>query len=141
MPEAENDLPSTWVVRQVDQSPEITLEGFTMFRILDGSGFDRMGCEYVVLEPKRVLPAHVHEKSHSVILVLRGTGFALVNKRRYALTKDSVVNVPPGIAHGLEAGDEELVVYGFQYPAIIGEQNDADIYFVDDGRKGKISSP
>jgi Uncharacterized conserved protein, contains double-stranded beta-helix domain len=109
-----------------------------MFRILDGSGFTGVGCEYVVLEPGKVLPPHVHEQSHALILVISGNGFALVDGQRYPLRAHSVINVPPGIAHGLEAGDQELVVYGFQNPAIIDEQNDADIYFVEDGRKGQV---
>lgn len=136
---AECNRANAWVVRQIDQSPEICLEGFKMFRVLDGSGFVGMGCEYVVLEPGRVLAPHIHEKSHSIILVLSGNGFALVDGDRYELKANSVVNVPPGVAHGLEAGDQELVVYGFQHPAIIGERNDADIYFVGDGRKGEVT--
>jgi len=136
---AEKSLTNTWAVRQVDQSPEIILEGFKMFRVLDGSGFTGMGCEYVVLEPGKVLAPHIHKSSHSIILVLSGNGFALVDSRRYELKENSVINVPPGIEHGFGAGDQKLVVYGFQYPAIIGERNDVDIYFVKDGRKGEIA--
>lgn len=137
--DSENNPSSTWAVRQIDQSPEICLEGFKMFRVLDGSGFAGMGCEYVILGPGKVLAPHIHERSHSVILVLSGNGLALVDSRKYELKENSVINVPPGIEHGFEAGDKELTLYGFQYPAIIGERNEADIYFVKDGRKGEIS--
>jgi len=135
--DSKNTLP-TWAVRQVENCPQIFLEGFKMFRILDGSGFEGMGCEYVVLEPGKVLEPHIHEKSHSIILVIKGEGFAFVDGRRYVLKENSVINVPPGIKHGLEAGNVELVVYGFQHPGIINDQNDADIYFVEDGRKGLV---
>lgn len=131
---------ASWSVRQVEQSPALILEGFKMYRILDGSGFERVGCEFVVLEPGRILEPHVHRKGHAVILVLQGNGHVLVNGMRYPLRKHSVVNVPPGTEHGLEAGDEELVVYGFQVPAIIDENNDADIYFTKDNRKGEVEA-
>ncbi len=127
-----------WSVRQVEESPTLFLEGFKMYRILDDSGFEGVGCEFVVIEPGKVLEPHVHKKGHAVILVLKGNGFALVANQRYPLRERSVINVPPGVVHGLEAGTEELVVYGFQMPAIIDENNDADIYFTVNDRKGEV---
>lgn len=129
-----------WAVRLVEDSPALVLEGFRMYRILDGSGFEGVGCEFVVLEPGKILEPHIHKKGHAVILVLAGNGFALVNGQRYPLQCHSVINVPPGTEHGLEAGSEELVVYGFQVPAIIDENNDADIYFTKDNRKGEVEA-
>jgi quercetin dioxygenase-like cupin family protein len=93
-----------------------------------------------VLDPGKVLEPHIHKKGHAVILVLAGEGFALVGGRRYPLRRHSVINVPPGTEHGLEAGNEKLVVYGFQVPAIIDENNDADIYFTKDNRKGEVEA-
>ncbi len=129
---------NSWSVRQIEDSPELTLEGFKMFRVLEDSGFKNMGCEFVVIEPKKILDPHHHKKGHAIILVLSGHGFALINKKKYKIKKHSVLNIPPGVEHGLEAGDENLVVYGFQHPAIIDENNDADIYFTKDNRKGEV---
>jgi len=130
----------TWSVRQADQSPSLMLENFKMYRILEDSGFEGVGCELVVLEPGKVLEPHVHKKGHAVILVLGGDGYALINGARHPLRQHSVINLPPGTEHGLEAGSAPLVVYGFQVPAIIDANNDADIYFTKDNRKGEVES-
>lgn len=132
---------ASWSVRQVEDSPVLTLEGFRMYRILDDSGFDGVGCEFVVLEPGKVLEPHIHKKGHAIILVLAGRGYALIAGDRYPIGKNTVINIPPGTEHGLEAGDVDLVVYGFQVPAIIDENNDADIYFTKDNRKGEVQLP
>lgn len=132
-------VPKSWSVRQVEQSPSLMLENFKMYRILEDSGFQGVGCELVVLEPGKVLEPHVHKKGHAVILVLSGNGYALINGNRHPVSQHSVINIPPGTEHGLESGSQPLVVYGFQVPAIIDENNDADIYFTKDNRKGEVA--
>lgn len=129
-----------WSVRQVADSPAMLLEGFKMYRILDGTGFDGVGCEFVVLEPGRILEPHIHKKGHAIILVLKGSGFVLIDGVTHPLKPHTVINVPPGTEHGLQAGEEELVVYGFQVPAIVDEKNEADIYFTKDDRKGEVEA-
>jgi len=131
---------NSWSVRQVEQSPSLMLENFKMYRILEDSGFQGVGCELVVLEPGKILEPHVHKKGHAVILVLSGNGYALINGNRHPIRQHSVINIPPGTEHGLESSSEPLVVYGFQVPAIIDENNDADIYFTKDNRKGEVAS-
>jgi quercetin dioxygenase-like cupin family protein len=127
-----------WNVRDIEDSPVQMLEGFKMHRVLDGSGFHGVGCEHVILEPHRVLDPHVHKKGHAFILVLDGHGYALIDQNKIKIKKNSMINIPPGTAHGLEAGDEPLVVYGFQVPGIIDENDEADIYFIEGNRRGKI---
>ncbi len=114
------------------------LEGFKMHRVLDGSGFLGVGCEHVIIEPRRVLESHVHKKGHAFILVLAGWGYAFINRNKIKIRKNSIINIPPGTEHGLEAGDESLVVYGFQVPGIIDENDEADIYFTQGNRQGKV---
>ena len=128
----------TWQVRQVEDSPTLSLEGFTMYRILDGSLMDNIGCELVKIKCGEVLEPHYHTNSHSIILVLSGKGFAMLDNKRFPIQKYSVINVPPGVIHGLESSDEELIVYGFQSPGIISEDKNADIYFTKDNRKGTV---
>ncbi|PCK02978.1 MAG: hypothetical protein COA42_21535 [Alteromonadaceae bacterium] len=129
---------NVWNVRNLDECPEVTLEGFKMYRILDGAGFANMGCEYVVIEPYKVLEPHFHRKGHAVILVISGNGFVSVGDEKYPLKENTLINIPPGTEHGLEAGSESLVVYGFQSPAIIDDNDDADIFFSRDNRKGIV---
>lgn len=128
-----------WQVRQVQDSPSQELEQFTMFKILEGSTMENMGCEFVTLKKGEVLQPHVHKKSHAIILVLSGNGYALLNDVKQPIQTHSVINIPPGMRHGLESGDEDLVVYGFQTPAIIDENNNADIYFTEEEyRQGTV---
>lgn len=135
-PEVQTDC--QWNIRSIDESPKLSLEGFVMHRILDGSGMDGVGCEYVVIEPYKVLDPHIHKKGHAIILVIDGNGFALIGETRQKIEKHSIINIPPGTPHGLEAGDVPLIVYGFQVPGIIDSNNDADIYFLQDNRKGEV---
>ncbi len=129
----------TWKVRQVEDSPTLSLEGFTMYRILDGSSMDDIGCEFVVIQPGEVLEPHFHSRSHSIILVIEGRGYALLDEVKYPIRRHSVINVPPGVVHGLESTDAPLIVYGFQSPAIVAEDKSADIVFTRDNRRGVVS--
>lgn len=135
---AKNTEPNDWVVRQVEHSPSLVLEGFKMYRVLDDSGFEGVGCEFVVIGAGKILEPHIHKKGHAIILVISGVGHALIAGVRYPIGKNTVINIPPGTEHGLEAGAQELVVYGFQVPAIIDEHNNADIYFTKGNRKGEV---
>ena len=128
----------TWKVRQVEDCPTVNLEGFSMYRILDGSTMKDVGCEYVVLKPGEILEPHVHTTSHSIILVLGGNGYAILNDERIPIKKNSVINIPPGIEHGLESAEKDLIVYGFQSPGIIASDMSADILFTKDNRQGAI---
>ncbi len=131
-------IEETWQVRQVEDSPSLSLEGFSMYRILEGSLMKDLGCELVNIKSGEALEPHYHVDSHSIILVLSGKGFAMLNNVKYPIKKYSVINVPPGVVHGLESSDEGLVVYGFQSPGIISGDKDADIYFTKDNRKGTV---
>lgn len=130
---------STWKVRQVEDSPTLMLEGFTMYRVLDGSLMQDIGCEYVSLKPGEVLEPHIHIASHSIILVLQGNGYAMLEGERYPIKQNSIINIPPGIEHGLESCDGELVVYGFQSPGIIADNKSVDIMFTKENRQGVIT--
>ncbi len=129
----------TWKVRQVEDSPTLLLEGFTMYRILDGSSMDDIGCEFVVIQPGEVLEPHYHSRSHSIILVIQGSGYAMLDGVKYPIRQNSVINVLPGVVHGLESTDETLIVYGFQSPAIVAEDKSADIVFTRDNRRGVVA--
>jgi len=128
----------TWQVRQVEDSPTLSLEGFTMHRILDRSLMNNVGCELVNIKCGQTLEPHYHIESHAIILVISGKGYAMLNNVKYPIKKYSVINVPPGVVHSLECSDEELVVYGFQSPGIISENNNTDIYFIKDNRRGVV---
>lgn len=135
----QNKMDVPWKVRQVEESPSQILEEFTMFKILEGSQMKDIGCEFVTINRGEVLKPHVHKKSHSIILVISGDGYALLDGVKHSIKTHSVINVPPGVVHGLESGDESLVVYGFQSPAIIDENNNADIFFSEDNRQGTVA--
>lgn len=135
-----SSTPSSWRVRQVEDSPVQELEQFTMFRILDGSTMENIGCEFVTIHPGEVLQPHIHKKSHAIILVLEGSGYALLDGEKYPIKKHSVVNIPPGVKHGLESQDESLVVYGFQSPGIIDDDDNVDIFFTEEEyRQGTVT--
>lgn len=134
-----SNIADTWQVRQVEESPRQDMDEFTMFKILEGSTMDNMGCEFVTIKKGEVLQPHVHKKSHSIILVIGGNGFALLDDVKYPIKTHSVINIPPGVVHGLESGDENLQVYGFQTPGIISQDNVADIYYSEDGRQGTVT--
>ncbi|NOU51023.1 cupin domain-containing protein [Pseudoalteromonas sp. JBTF-M23] len=128
-----------WFVRKVGESPVQELEGIEMYRVLSGTGLDKAGCEYVTLDSGKELEPHVHKKGHAFILVLEGSGEVYLDGKYSPIEKLSMINIPPGVEHGLRALDEPLVVYGFQVPPIIEGDEDADIYFTKGNRKGTVS--
>ena len=129
----------SWQVRQVEDSPTSILEGFTLYRVLEDSQMSGIGCEFVTINSGEVLQPHVHKIAHSIILVISGNGYVLLDGVKYPIKKRSMINIPPGVVHGLESTNEDLVVYGFQSPAIIKDNTNVDIFFTEDKRQGTIA--
>ncbi len=129
----------SWRVRQVEDSPSSILEGFTLYRVLEDSRMSGIGCEFVTINSGKVLQPHVHKIAHAIILVISGSGYVWLDGVQYSIKKRSIINIPPGVVHGLESVDEDLVVYGFQSPAIIKDNINVDIFFTEDNRQGTIS--
>jgi mannose-6-phosphate isomerase-like protein (cupin superfamily) len=131
---------TTWSVRHVDELPSERLEGVKITRVLDGTAFDNLGCEYVLLDKGQHLEPHVHEEANSFILILRGHGFVQVEDREIPIGQGHLVYVPAGVLHGFRTTDEPIVMYGFQSPPIIKSKENVDIVFEKTGNQGKLVS-
>ena len=129
MSEAARQTTAQWMVRHVDDLPAQMLEGVKITRVLEGTAFDNLGCEYVILEKGQSLDTHVHEEANSFILVLAGTGVVEMDGQDFAVRPGHTVYVPAGVSHGFRTADEPLVLYGFQSPPIIQDMNNVDILF------------
>lgn len=135
-----NTIPSPQaIVRHVDDCPQEILEGIKMSRVLDGIAMDSVGCEFVTLYKGQSLDTHAHKKSSSFIIILDGSGIALIDDVEYPIRRYDTVFVPAGIYHGFSAPNENLVLYGFQTPPIIRTQDEVDIFFLDGNRQGKLA--
>lgn len=118
-----------WLVRHVDECPVDAIEGVKLRRVLSGTGFDTVGCEYVAMAPGQVLEPHVHRKAHSFILIIAGHGLVTIEGRDISIGPGCTIYVPPGVPHGFKTLAEELVLYGFQSPPIIDESREVDLVF------------
>jgi len=112
------DKKTTWMVTHVDELPVERLEGIKITRVLEGTAFDNIGCEYVVLERGQSLDSHVHEEAHSFILVLSGSGIVELEGIVMSIREGSLVYVPAGVPHAFRTVDDSIVMYGFQSPPI-----------------------
>lgn len=56
---------------------------------------------HVTMQPGAASLLHRHSRLTEVYLILEGSGELLVDDRRYVVSKDSVVVIPPGAAHKL----------------------------------------
>ncbi len=134
----EYDREAKWIVRNIDECPRETMEGIEMIRVLEGTRFDRVGCEYVILKAGQSLDEHVHKQASSFILVIDGTGIVTLDGKKITIGRRDTVFVPAGVFHGFYALEEDLTLYGFQSPPIIRDADDVDIFFREDGRQGRI---
>lgn len=116
-------------VRHVDDCPLEILEGVKLRRVLAGTAFDNVGCEYVVMEPGQVLAPHVHERAHSFILVIAGHGVVSLEDNDSEIGPGYTIYIPCGITHGFRTLAEPLVLYGFQSPPIIRGGRNVDLLF------------
>ena len=133
MSEAARQTTAQWMVRHVDDLPAQMLEGVKITRVLEGTAFDNLGCEYVILEKGQSLDTHIHEEANSFILVLGGAGVVEMEGQDIAVRPGHTVYVPAGVSHGFRTTDEPLVLYGFQSPPIIQDVNNVDILFEQKG--------
>jgi quercetin dioxygenase-like cupin family protein len=133
------DRKTTWMVKHVDELPVERLEGIRVTRVLEGTAFDNIGCEYVVLERGQSLDSHVHEEAHSFILVLHGSGVVELEGKVMNIREGSLVYVPAGVPHAFRTVDDPIVMYGFQSPPIIKNTTNVDIVFERTGEQGKLT--
>lgn len=131
---------TNWSVRHVDELPAERLEGVRITRVLEGTAFDNLGCEYVLLEKGQHLEPHVHEEANSFILILSGMGFVQMEGREIPIREGHLVYVPSGVLHGFRTVDDPIVMYGFQSPPIIKNKENVDIVFEKSGNQGKLVS-
>ena len=131
---------TNWSVRHVDELPAERLEGVKITRVLDGTAFDNLGCEYVLLEKGQHLEPHVHEEANSFILILSGSGFVQIEDREFPIHQGHLVYVPAGVLHGFRTMEDPIVKYGFQSPPIIKSKENVDIIFEKTGNQGRLIS-
>ena len=131
---------TNWSVRHIDELPTERLEGVKITRVLDGTAFDNLGCEYVLLERGQHLEPHVHEEANSFILILSGAGFVQMEEQEIPIGQGHLVYVPAGVLHGFRTVGEPIVMYGFQSPPIIKSKENVDIVFERTGNQGKLVS-
>ncbi|HXB22265.1 MAG TPA: cupin domain-containing protein [Candidatus Solibacter sp.] len=127
-----------WMVKHVSELPAERLEGVKITRVLEGTAFDNLGCEYVVLEKGQHLEPHVHEEANSFILILSGGGFVSMENQEIAIEEGYLVYVPAGVLHGFRTIDQPIVMYGFQSPPIIKSKDNVDIVFEKTGAQGRL---
>jgi len=118
-----------WLIKHIDELPVELLEGVKVTRVLEGTAFHNIGCEYVVLDKGQVLDSHIHEEASSFILVLEGTGIVEMDGEEVSIRPGHTIYVPAGVSHGFRTIDEVLVLYGFQSPPIIRDAKNVDILF------------
>jgi quercetin dioxygenase-like cupin family protein len=123
------NAPAIWRVRHVDECPLDAIEGVQLRRVLSGTAFDSVGCEYVAMAPGQVLAPHVHSKAQSFILIIAGHGIVSIEGQDFPIGPGHTIYIPAGIAHGFRTLDEELVLYGFQSPPIIQDTREVDLVF------------
>ena len=131
---------TNWSVRHVDELPAERLEGVKITRVLDGTAFDNLGCEHVLLEKGQHLEPHVHEEANSFILILSGSGFVQMEDKEIPIRQGHLVYVPAGVLHGFRTVDAPIVMYGFQSPPIIKSKENVDIVFEKTGNQGRLAS-
>jgi quercetin dioxygenase-like cupin family protein len=133
------DKKTTWMVKHVDELPVEYIEGIKMIPVLEGTAFDNIGCEFVMLERGQSLYPHVHEKAHSFILVLRGSGLVELNGNAMPVREGSLVYVPAGVLHAFKTVDDHIVFYSFQSPPIMKNRANVDIVFEKTGAQGNLT--
>ena len=72
-------------------------------------------------------PRTLHKKAEEVIHVLAGRGRVVIDEESFPVTAGSLVFVPPGAVHHIEAEDGELTALAVLSPPVYQGE---DLYFV-----------
>jgi uncharacterized cupin superfamily protein len=78
-------------------------------------GAEQTGFNYLVVKPgRREAFAHRHREAEELYVVLRGSGRVKLDDELVELEPFDALRVSPGVARGLEAGDDglEVLVFG-----------------------------
>lgn len=80
------------------------------------SDSSRVSAVLIRVPPQYRFPLHIHSRSEDCFFVLSGGGEAFAPNQCYPVSEISGVWVPPGVPHGLAAGQLGVVEIGFQSP-------------------------
>jgi mannose-6-phosphate isomerase-like protein (cupin superfamily) len=82
------------------------------------SPYDNFSAGIQVLEPGAAVREHGHERSHELLFVYEGSGFALIDGERHELEAGSTIMVGRRVMHYVEnTGDTQMKIHWVIFPA------------------------
>ena len=104
------------------------LKGICIDQLLPKEACSRFSAYRVKMKPHQVKKTSFHKVGEELYYVLDGSGSAVLDGKKYALTKGCFFRVPPKTLHQFITENDSLDLLNFHSPPVF---SDHDTYFED----------
>jgi len=111
-----------------DQAPSFDLKGICIDQLLPKEACGQFSAYRVRMKPHQVKKTSYHKVGEELYYVLDGSGSAVLDGKKYILTKGCFFRVPPDTMHQFITANDSLDLLNFHSPPVFSNH---DTYFED----------
>jgi len=122
------DLKKQVVFVQPEDVSSFELKGICIDQLMPKEASSQFSAYRVRMKPHQVKKTSYHKVGEELYYVLDGSGSAVLDGKKYILTKGCFFRVPPGTLHQFITENDSLDLLNFHSPPVF---SDHDTYFED----------
>ena len=101
-------------------NPHPVFDGVSLKHALTGGDTEgAVSCHFVRVDSGKILKFHEHEKEWEIHEVLQGRGKGVLGGKEISYRPGTMVLIPRGVPHAVEAGEEGLLIRATFFPALV----------------------
>ena len=111
-----------------EKAPSFELKGILIDQLLPKEACGQFSAYRVKMRPHQVKKTSYHKVGEELYFVLEGSGLAVLDGKKYVLSKGCFFRVPPKTPHQFITENDPLDLLNFHSPPVF---SDHDTYFED----------
>ncbi len=108
----------TYIVKKISNLETIEFEGMQLHFLIQKKETDGMAAYHIKLPRHTRIPPSYHKIAEEIIVVLQGSGFAFLNRKRIPIKKGSVILVQPRTWHSFASAHKQMTLLAVTSPYV-----------------------